>query len=240
MIAAIDGCREGWIIAIADRWPSNEPIQLIHAADFTGCISKTVLCRAVMVDMPIGLPSGSTSEARLCDLEARAMLKGASSTIFCAPPRCTLSAKNPAEFQRVHHAATGKGAGLPVWGIVPKLREVDSTMTQNPALQERVREFHPELAWRRCAGQRSLDSKHTGAGLLRRLSILNQASPNWLGDTSGLTLPKRFKLDDVLDAVIGLAVAQAIVDGSPAHCQRRLPPGDPPVDEFGLRMEIWY
>ena len=59
-----------------------------------------------------------------------------------------------------------------------------------------------------------------------------------VGDVNKLNLPKGVQLDDVLDAVVGLSVAQAIVDG--ATPVRRFPTSRPPVDDRGLRMEMWY
>lgn len=46
-------------------------------------------------------------------------------------------------------------------------------------------------------------------------------------------LPNKVKLDDILDAVVGLSVAQAIVDGV-APLQRILE-STPPNDAYGLR-----
>jgi len=43
-------------------------------------------------------------------------------------------------------------------------------------------------------------------------------------------------LDDLLDALIGLAVAKASLRDSPY----RLPAKAPDTDICGLRMEIWY
>jgi hypothetical protein len=78
----------------------------------------------------------------------------------------------------------------------------------------------------------------TETRLLERLSVLRGANPDWIGDVQELELPQGVQLDDVLDAVVGLAVAQAIVDGYIPI--RRFPESQPPVDEQGLRMEIWY
>jgi predicted RNase H-like nuclease len=132
---------------------------------------------------------------------------------------------------------THRGAGLPVWGIVPRLREVDATMT--PALQGRIMEFHPELAWKRLAG-RVLLSKHTAAGLVQRLGLLRPHVPN-LDEMDGgarTSGAAHAGLDDVLDALVGLAVAASI---RTQRCQAyRLPESEPQRDERGLRMEIWY
>src|SRR5437764_9536111 len=119
MIAAIDGCKDGGLIAMTERWPCDAPVELFHSSDFAGCIKKTVNCTAVVVDMPIGLPSGSDSRA--CDDQAKREFPALSSSIFRTPPRSTLEAENPGAFQERHRTLVGKGAGLPVWSIVPKL-----------------------------------------------------------------------------------------------------------------------
>jgi predicted RNase H-like nuclease len=196
-------------------------------------IEATADCRAVVVDMPIGLPSGC--EPRLCDVAAREALgREGHNRVFMTPPRATLNQITPEEFQESHRRLTGRGAGLPVWGIVPRLKEVDAAMT--PALQEHVREYHPELAWKRLA-DRVLPSKHTGAGFLDRLRVLMTCGVN--------VLPKmedppqvEYGIDDYLDAVVGLHVAAAIAEGE--ELVSRFPEHDEPCDEKGLRMEIWY
>ena len=66
---------------------------------------------------------------------------------------------------------------MPVWGIVPKLREVDAVMT--PGLQKRVMEFHPGLVWKRLAG-RVLAPKHGARGAVQRLAVLAQCQAPWL------------------------------------------------------------
>jgi predicted RNase H-like nuclease len=49
----------------------------------------------------------------------------------------------------MHREIRGKGSGLPVWGIVPKMLEVNRLMEErvanDPAVQGRIIEFHPEL-----------------------------------------------------------------------------------------------
>src|SRR5207248_1097349 len=78
------------------------------------------------------------------------------------PPRSCLEAKTPSEFQTMHFGARAKGAGLPVWGILPKIIEVnrllEERITTDPRLQDRIIEFHPELTWKRLAGSSTLSS----------------------------------------------------------------------------------
>lgn len=191
--------------------------------------------RAVVVDMPIGLPA--LGDVRRCDVLARKRLgPDGRSRVFAAPPRELLELDTPESFQRAHRRAFGMGAGLPVWGIVPKLREVDEVMT--PGLQRRIREFHPDLAWRGRVG-RTLGSKHVHDGITERLALLRSVVPRlddalaWRG-----RLGRAAHLDDLLDALIGLLVARGLARSPMAS--RRLPGAPPPTDARGLRMEIWF
>jgi len=236
MIASADGCRDGWIVALADGWPCSGPVRFLICPDFAGVRDVTADCVATVIDIPVGLPSGS--EYRQADALARLRLKetGSASSVFFTPPRSTLVAETPGKFQELHRLATGRGAGLPVWGIAPKIRDVNAVMEKDTSLQERIYEFHPELAWRRLCGT-SLDSKLSAMGALQRLQVLNEHCPGWLSNPLDPAMKGRgVCLDDVLDAVVGISVAQNIADGH--GC--RLPDGAPPRDECGLQMVIWY
>lgn len=226
------------MVALADGWPCRLPPSLLICPTFEALLIATAKCQIVVVDMPIGLPTGA--EHRRCDLIGRTLLGPVAATrLFYAPPRPTLSARTPTEFQSLHRAVTGKGAGLPVWGILPKLREVDDVMTPAPDLQNRVYEFHPELAWQHLAGM-LLPSKHTHDGLKQRMALLQGYVPG----LDEITAPraglrrKDASLDDLLDALAGLGVAQAIAAGP--DYERRIPIGEPELDRCGLRMEIWF
>jgi len=245
-IGSADGCKGGWVLALGKRWPCAEPPRLHLCADFRQVVALTRGCSAVVVDMPIGLPSDA--RPRPCDELAWEELRSCRSRVFRTPPRQALSARTALEFQKIHRRICGVGSGYPVWNIAPKLREVDAAMT--PSLQRRIVEFHPELTWKRLAGK-PLPSKHTKAGLRARLSILRRFVP---GLKEALRWRKRLaaavKLDDVLDALVGLAAAHgaaavlAVRAASAVSAQSgrafRLPPGRPPRDARGLRMEIWF
>ncbi|MBN1672511.1 MAG: DUF429 domain-containing protein [Kiritimatiellae bacterium] len=233
MIAGVDGCPDGWIVVTSETWPCARKPRPLLCPDFGAVLEATASCDAVVVDMPIGLPAGPV--ARLCDVEAREALgRDSQSRVFYAPPRGALEADSSTDFQHLHRQLAGRAAALPVWGIVPKLREVDALIT--PALQARVVEFHPELAWKRLAG-RVLASKHRADGLLQRLNVLLETGRiDGFGIESG-TLTGKATFDDILDAAVGLSVAAHVVGGEKP---RRLPGSGPVCDERGLRMEIWY
>lgn len=233
MIAGIDGCKAGWLVALSERWPCKDIPDLFVCRDFQGALKLTSRCDIVVIDIPIGLPTGG--EPRRCDIQARNELgKNSGGRVFRAPPRETLSSETPERFQAAHRASTGVGAGYPVWGIVPKLKEVDSLMSDK--LQARVREFHPELTWARLG---ICESKHSPQGIEQRRDFLQSHVPKLaLALQWKSRLGKAATLDDLFDAVIGLSVAEAI--GRSSATSRRLPKGDPPRDAHGLRMEIWF
>jgi predicted RNase H-like nuclease len=236
VIAGVDGCHGGWVVALADGWPCRLPPSLLICPTFEALLIATAKCQIVVVDMPIGLPTGA--EHRRCDEIGRTLLGPvAAARLFYAPPRPTLAARTATEFQSLHRDVTGKGAGLPVWGIVPKLRDVDTVMTST--LHDRVHEFHPELAWQHLAGA-PLSSKHKLNGVQQRMALLRERVP----DLDQITAPraglrrKDAKPDDLLDALVGLGVAQAIADGP--NYARRIPIVEAELDQRRLRMEIWF
>lgn len=229
-LAGVDGCRGAWLVARAARWPCTHAPALLVCKTFVDVLAATAACDVVMVDMPIGLPDGAPERA--CDLEARDILGPAGKkSVFPAPPRSALGATTPVAFQALHRRTRGKGAPVPLWGIVPKIREVDAAMS--PSVQRRIMEAHPELAWRRLAGT-PMPSKRTDAGLAARTRLLRRTIPG----VDGLVRhrPRPARPDDVLDALVCVLVAADFAAGRARRTTRQAPPRD----ARGLRMEIWY
>lgn len=235
MLAGVDACKGGWMVAKSASWPCREVPVLAVCPDFRTVLALTGDCRRVAVDIPIGIPSGK--QVRRCDLEAKEFLRTHDhnpAAVFFTPPRESLPAQTAPEFQKLHKMARKVGAGYPVWGIVKKIMEADDSMTAK--LQERIIEFHPEVAWLRLAGQ-NLSSKHDDEGISERKRILLRFVPDlervmrWKD-----TLGRAAAHDDLLDALVGIAVAKASLNNSPY----RLPAGKAETDATGLRMEIWY
>jgi predicted RNase H-like nuclease len=239
MLAGVDGCKRGWIIAMAESWPFHEPLRIEFCLDFNAVLEAIQACQVVAVDIPIGLPDAS--DIRDCDLGAQRALGSKRSSVFLTPPRFCLEARGPVEFQRMHRGIRGKGAGLPVWGIVPKMLEVNRLMeklvSSDPTLQDRIIEFHPELTWQYLAGSTKLSSKRCAEGVLQRISLLQQLTPGWLPP-----FPQKISgnpaIDDVLDAIAGISAAQNFLGR--AELARRYPTEEPRRNSKGMRMEIWY
>jgi predicted RNase H-like nuclease len=255
LIAAVDGCKGGWVIAQGaieldgKAGPNSgsrplelsESIDLFHCKNFSDVLDATKQCDVVLIDMPIGLSDGKRSGAggnssddwpRPCDLMAKQALGGKRSSLFLAPPRGCLIAENPRAFQEMHRELTGVGASLPVWGIVPKIIEVDGLMDWK--VQRRVHEYHPELAWCRLAGT-ELPKKRSPEGRAVRWQLLEQwIGKNALGQTAEwrAARPSQVAEDDLLDALVGLVVG--LTFGQFRLC------GEPQRDSTGLLMEIIF
>ena len=232
MIAAVDGCRGGWLLVKSSSWPCVEIPTAAICPNFSSVLQLTSDCSFVCVDIPIGLPSGR--QIRQCDIEARELLGPQGQTrVFLAPPRECLNEVSPEDFQNSHRKCRDKGAGLPVWGLLKKIKEVDDLMTSR--IQAKIIEFHPELAWWRTGG-RTLDSKHQQIGISQREEILGKHIPGldellrWKD-----RLGSAAKVDDLLDALIGLSVAERV--RAKAGC---FVPASTESDVRGLTMKIWY
>ncbi len=232
MICGVDGCKGGWIVAIGSTWPCGKLPELLFCRDFSYVLGVAEKCEVVVVDMPIGIPSGA--KCRDCDMLAREELGRESNRVFLTPPRESLQADTVGEFQEIHRRLRHKGAGLPAWGIVRKIKEVDDNMKRQS--QSRIMEYHPELVWKKLGGK-VLSSKHTAQGILQRIELIENYMPN-VKDFSNCQAVRKAKIDDVLDAVVGLAAAYSITAGPDYN--RRLPISEPPRDERDLRMEIWF
>jgi predicted RNase H-like nuclease len=153
--------------------------------------------------------------------------------VFTPPTRLLLDATH-------YDQVRGHGLSIQAFNILPKIREVDRVMT--PALQHRVYEAHPELAFQALAGQPLQNRKKTVAGREARLRVLDHipgplfhriraAFERILGACKRADVAP----DDLLDAYVLMWTARRI------WCaQAHRVPRSPQYDARGLRMEIWY
>ena len=185
------------------------------------------------VDIPIGLLAEQQPGGRECDRCARRLLGRRASSVFTPPTRPLLNATHYAQVR-------GHGLSIQAFNILPKIRAVDRAMS--PALQQRVYEAHPELAFQALAGHPLEHRKKTVAGRTERLRLLDHIpSPLFHGIHAAyersLRGCKRTDVapDDILDAYVLVWTALRI------WCaQAHWVPRNPPHDARGLRMEIWY
>ncbi len=189
-VLGVDGCPGGWVGALVPVGPAPRPVRWLSLPDATAVLA--VGADAVGIDIPVGLPDRGP---RRCDLEARRRLPGRGSTVFPAPLRAVLGARDYADARARSVAAGGRSLSVQTWNIVPKIREVDAALS--PADEDRVVEVHPELCFAVLAGH-PLPPKRTGPGRAARIAALS----GWVDAATALPdRPATARPDDALDAL---------------------------------------
>ncbi len=227
IVAGVDACPAGWYVASWDT--ATGCIEGRTCPDFATVLEATEPCSLVGIDIPIGLPE---SGPRAADIQARRLLGRKASSVFPAPVRAALAARTQGEASAIRRAIDGSGIGAHAFNLIAKIREVDTLMT--PALQDRVREMHPELCFTRLNdGVPVLVSKHAPAGLAQRHALLDARLQDF--DRLIRPRPRYAGLDDILDALAVACAAASAARGDGCRV-----PEQPPLDARGLRMEIWF
>jgi len=235
-LAGVDGCPAGWLAIY--KCLDNGALEAVLLKEFQELFNLAEKLVLAGVDMPIGLLSEARPGGRECDQAARKVLGWPkSSSVFSPPVRAALGARTYQEAIRLNRESSPYGLGISrqAFGILPKLREMDSFIT--PRRQETIKEVHPELSFRVLNNGRAVKEKKSGfAGIKARLEVLavqgldvyEKVRPQW---------PKKKVGDsDIVDAAAALLSAERVHSGRAL----RLPGDKPPRDKRGLLMEIWY
>jgi predicted RNase H-like nuclease len=238
-VAGVDGCKGGWCVAVArvinqtGKANADCVLQLrsfFVASAFAEVLAETGDCELVCVDIPIGLCEGEGP--RDCDTVARRLLGGPrASSVFPAPVRPCLLADDYETACRISVEHCGKKLSRQSFALLQKIRQVDDLMT--PALQNRVREIHPEISfWALNAGVSLLQYKKTVPGQVNRYHLLEGVFKN-VGDVLAEAAPGGYGMDDALDALVASWTAAQTICGKTLTL-----PENPACDSSGLRMEI--
>ncbi|MGO9021705.1 MAG: DUF429 domain-containing protein [Syntrophobacteraceae bacterium] len=229
LICGVDGCRAGWIAVFKDLDAGNVFWNVFST--FAQLASKTPAPQIIAVDIPIGLPDRGPRD---CDLEARKKLGRRGCSVFPAPIRDVLSATSYNEGCQIRFDAEKKKVSRQAWGIVPKVREVDTLLRENPEFRSRIREVHPEVSFFYMNRHSPLpDSKKSAAGHAQRLNLLLSNFGTFVNSALQARKQPGCAKDDILDAFAALWTAERIVRGTASRI-----PNLPRVDSFGLSMEI--
>jgi predicted RNase H-like nuclease len=224
MIAGIDGCKKGWIVAIEDA-AGGISVELF--AEFTEILSRDEL-RFVVIDIPIGL---TEIGARNADMEARKLLQKRSCCVFPAPIRAMLDSRSQQEASERRRSVEGKGVSAQLWGILPKIKEVDSVMSTNVTLQRRVREGHPEVSFAMMNGGFPVTVRKAKAeGQRQRRELL---AKHFAGAEQCLARLHTSLRIDAVDAFSMLWTARRVAAGTEVRFPERAEP-----DRFGLYPRI--
>lgn len=179
--------------------------------------------------MPIGFVD-VPRPPRACEVAARKLLPGKTSSVFPTPCRPALNCTTHAEANALSKSL-GIGLNQQTFHLFPKMREVDALMRGNKALHSIVYEAHPELAFARMnEGKPVISKKRKPDGFAERHALLARHGFDW----KVKALPGAAR-DDVLDAIAVCRTATLIADGTAT----RLGP-ERERDRYGLPMNIWF
>jgi predicted RNase H-like nuclease len=227
MIYGIDGYRGGWVLAAKN--PEGGEIQLVHcqhASEF-----KQLPAQIIAIDIPIGLRESGTRE---CDLLARKRLEKRASSVFPAPLRPMLPARNYREACDIRFQIEGKKISKQTFNILEKIRQVDEILQTDVNLRNILFETHPEVCFRAMNGNIPLEfNKKTPQGKAMRRELLGARFGPQVGEI--LSRPRAFECgeDDILDAFATLWTAEQVLRG-----EHETLPARPPLDSTGLLMRI--
>ncbi|BCP55373.1 hypothetical protein K32_39900 [Kaistia sp. 32K] len=234
-VVGVDGCPTGWIaVSIAAEGPVEPMVRIVrHFAELVAEAENAVIA----VDMPIGLPDFIGAEGRGPERLVRPKLGPRQSSVFSVPSRSAVMTEDYREACAVASATSepGRMVAKQCFHIFPKIREIDAAMT--PALEARVFEVHPELAFWRLNGEapmslpKKVKSRPNPDGLDQRRALLVRSgyAPGDLARP-----PRGAGADDLLDAAVNALIARRILAGKAESF-----PAEPGRDARGLRIAIW-
>ncbi len=232
----VDGCRLGWCGAALD---ADGGVHFALAERFDAVVAHlerlapNASGTRILVDMPIGLADGAAT--RVCDDLARRALGTRRASVFAAPPRAVLGARDHATANALARERTGRGLSLQTWNLVPRIAELDALLAYDAALAARTFESHPELCFARLAGAPCAHGKRTEAGRAERLVLLERLAPGASQSIARARVAHRARdagIDDYIDAFV-LALCAALSAEQLEHL-----PDPPQLDALGRRMSI--
>ncbi|MBJ7473426.1 MAG: DUF429 domain-containing protein [Solirubrobacteraceae bacterium] len=217
----VDGCRAGWVAACLFREDATQ--RLRTELQLFASVAELAAFRhgdaIVAIDVPIGLTDGD--EGRECDREARRRLGRRGSSVFAAPSRWMLAYATDYGALRAQVAqqrAAGrqvKSLSAQAHGITPKIKEVDTWLSEHPDADAWLLECHPELSFMALNGGLPVAApKKTAAGKLQRRRCLAAVFPDAPSCVDNAPWPRsQVALDDLLDAYACLHTALAVSRG---------------------------
>lgn len=224
----VDGCKGGWIASFYDKGS----FEIKKYASVEELVESNKNYNELLIDMVIGLQSNK-DEVRP-DNAARALIPGRTSTIFAVPARQAVYAENREAIREANKKALGKDLPAQAIAIIPKMRELDEFLQDNPEHKNRLKESHPEVCFSRLNGSVVMSRKADGEGITERVGIIKQYMPE-ITEEYIYQEAKRFKCnaDDIVDSIVLCITAnleaQGKTDVIPEYVQE---------DITGLKMQM--
>ena len=215
-VAGVDGCKSGWVAVFLDAEQQAAP-QCDVFANFAGLLDCPQAPEIVAIDMPIGLPERVGRGGRGPEQAVRPLLGQRQSSVFSVPARAAVYAEDYAQACAIalEYSDPPRKVSKQCFHLFPKMREIDALMT--PALEARVYEVHPEVAFWRLNGGRAMalpkkiKSRASGPGLdERQLLLVSKGFDQAFFDAPR---PKGVAADDRLDACANALIALRLLAG---------------------------
>lgn len=236
-LAGVDGCRAGWAVVLLDLQSRAAPVFKV-VGDFASVLDDPGNPDIVAVDMPIGLPDHVGPGGRGAESAVRPLLGQRQSSVFSVPSRAAIMETGYEEACRVALETSNppRKVSKQCFHLFAKIREIDALMI--PALESRIYECHPELAFRQLNGERPMGSPKKvksrvnpeGIGERRSLLVRQGYDATFLDQP----LPAGAGRDDLIDAAVLALTAGRIARGEACSF-----PSVPERDGKGLRIAIW-
>ena len=220
-VVGVGGARGGWV---AIRLADSKLAEARFFKKFRDLVQAYSQATVIAVDVPIGLPDRNR---RAADERPREVLGDRRSSVFFAPPRAVLEAKEFSEaVQMARHLASA--VSKQSYALGPKIFEVGRF-----ASDPRIVEIHPEVSFWAMNGRRPLPyAKNTWNGLMMRLELLR---------AHGLELPRaiegvgKVSANDIVDAAAAAWSAWRVARGQAGSL-----PDPPEVRPAGRTVAIRY
>lgn len=241
-VAGVDGCKAGWIAAL--RHQQTRTWHFHFAPTLCEIANAPEKPSTIAVDMPMGFLDRAERGGRLCEREARTILRKRGCCVFSTPVRPALAANDYKAAVQVNRSSAPESVGFSIqaWHIIPKMREVDDALRNDVSLRSRVFEAHPELTFARLnGGQPVLLKKTKSAGRRARLDLLASVDlPDISERLAQFRKANRIRSEDVadddaIDAIAVCLTAERIQAGIAVTLPR-----EPPCDSQGIEMAIRY
>ena len=234
IIAGIDGCRKGWIMIYHEQKQFGYGMY----STFSELLSLNPALDRILIDMPIGLSSKAIP--RTIDKVIRKELPGRASTVFNAPCRAAVYAKNNEEAKLKNIQAEGKSLSIQSLALREKIKEIDQYVTKSQGKGVEIIESHPELCFKYLTQDHQvlMTKKSKRDGIKFRLDLLLSYKPELENLYEYILKQHRryeVKRDDILDAM-----CLCLVNKLSAKNGMKFLVGEEKVDEKGVDMRIGY
>jgi predicted RNase H-like nuclease len=220
-VLGVDGAKGGWVVVALE---DGRFVGSTFAESFSEVLADDAA--VIGVDIPLGevLPGRRRAEAL-----ARTWITPRHSSVFTPPPLAAGDAATYEIAKSIAHELTGKKITQQAWNLLPKMLEVTPHWQAD---SERIREVHPECAFRAMCGGPLHTKKKDWSGLVQRLRALRDHGIDLVDPSHSVAGARP---DDVVDAAAVAWSAHRVATGRAASL-----PDPPERDADGRAVAIWY